>query len=187
MKTKIIFLATGLLLLSVTSWAQSFGIRSGVTLSTERAKALGVSVATKSKVGFMVGAFSNWEISQLFSIQSELNFTQMGSKVGDVKETLDYLALPILAKFNLGNLGIFTGPQTSFLIGGRAKEDGVTEGVASDFKMLDFSAVGGAEYTIAQKLVVGARYQLGLINTSDNKMGIKLSNRGAAFTLGYKF
>jgi hypothetical protein len=53
--------------------------------------------------------------------------------------------------------------------------------------MLDLSAVGGAEYVFAKKLVVSARYQLGLTNISDMGVAAKLINKGASFTLGYKF
>lgn len=187
MKTKLYLLVAGLILLSTTTWAQKFGVKAGINLSNEKASASGVSVSASNKVGFTVGAFADWEISQLFSIQSELNYSQMGAKVGSQKERLDYIAIPILAKFHLGELGIYAGPQASFLIGGKDQFQGQPIGVASQFKMLDFSAVGGAEYVLAQKVVVSARYQLGLINISDMGAAAKLINKGASFTLGYKF
>jgi hypothetical protein len=187
MKTKLYVLVAGFILLSTTTQAQKFGLRAGINLSNEKASAAGVSVRASSKVGFTVGAFADWEITNAFSIQSELNYSQMGAKVGSQKETLDYIAIPVLAKFRLGELGIYAGPQASFLVGGRDKFEGQTIGVASQFKMLDLSAVGGAEYVFAKKLVVSARYQLGLTNISDMGVAAKLINKGASFTLGYKF
>lgn len=187
MKTKFILIAAGMLLLSASTWAQTFGVRAGINLSNEKATASGVSASASSKVGFTVGAFADWEVSQAFSIQSELNYSQMGAKVGSLKETLDYIAIPVLAKFRAGGLGIYAGPQASFLVGGRDKYQGQTESVASDFKSLDFSAIGGAEYVFAEKVVLSARYQLGLVNTSDTGTGAKLINKGASFTIGYRF
>jgi opacity protein-like surface antigen len=97
MKTKLYVLVAGFILLSTTTWAQKFGLKAGINLSNEKASAAGVSVRASSKVGFTVGAFADWEITNAFSIQSELNYSQMGAKVGSQKETLDYIAIPVLA------------------------------------------------------------------------------------------
>lgn len=186
---KSIFIAVGLLIITSTTWAQTtFGTHAGINISNLKAKSGGATLSATAKVGLTFGAFAECTITDGFAIQPEVNFSQMGAKDGDLKETLNYISAPILAKFRLGGLGIYTGPQIGFLLSANDKLYGQTETVTSSYKTIDFSAVGGAEYNFGEKLVVSARYQLGLVNTfSDTTVGAKLVNNGGTITLGYKF
>jgi opacity protein-like surface antigen len=190
MKTKLYLLVAAGVLISVATFGQTkFGVHAGLNLSNEKVKASALTIAATAKIGLNVGASAEFNISDGFAVQTELNFSQMGAKVGDLKETLNFIAVPVLAKIKVGGLGIYAGPQIGFLLSANQKLYGQTENIISDLKRIDFSAIGGAEYTFAEKFVVSARYQLGLLNTySDTYSSVaKLVNNGANLTLGYKF
>jgi opacity protein-like surface antigen len=187
---KSIFIAVGLVILTATSWAQTkFGVHAGINLSNETVKASGVTLSGTTKIGLNVGVSAEFNISDGFAVQPELNFSQMGANVNDLKETLNFISVPVLAKIKLGGFGIYVGPQIGFLLSANTKLYGQTENIISDLKRIDFSAIGGAEYTFAEKFVVSARYQLGLLNTySDTYSSVaKLVNNGANLSVGYKF
>ncbi len=189
MKTKFYLLvAAGMIISGATFGQTKFGAHAGINISNERAKAGDVTVSATAKVGLTLGAFAEFNLSDVFAVQTEINFSQMGAKDGDLKENLNYISAPVLAKFRFGGLGIYAGPQIGFLLSANDKLDGERASVTSSFKTIDFSAIGGAEYTFAEKFILSARYQLGLANTlSDTSLGAKLVNNGATITLGYKF
>ncbi|SIQ09725.1 porin family protein [Chryseobacterium sp. RU33C] len=84
--------------------------------------------------------FANIPVSDKFSIQPELIFSQQGSKADynyrtssgkyritqhyDYSTTLNYLSLPVMAQYNiLPKLYVQAGPELGYLPGGRTKGD----------------------------------------------------------------
>lgn len=97
----------------------------------------------KLKVGFHVGVFANIPVAEKFSIQPELLFSQIGSKVeerftyvgstsgftssSEYKVNLNYLTLPVMVQYNiLPQLYVEAGPEFGYLLGGTAKGDDTT-------------------------------------------------------------
>jgi len=137
-----------------------------------------------SKTNFHAGMFLEIPLAKHLALQPEIlvyeggyywytpeKFDATGDNGNyDVNEELGYVSIPILLKYKVGGLGIYTGVQPDFLsftmrdIEGRgtsANEDDFRK----DYKKgMYVSGIGGIEYTFWFGLGVSARYQLGLTN-----------------------
>lgn len=174
----------------------SWGAKAGINFSN----AINIrNDINEGRTGINAGVFTDYSISTNFSIQSELNFSQIGWKEGEgtseSKFRLNYLALPILAKYGIANSGfsIYAGPQISMLINIRQTQNGNTTDPNNDggifgFYKAEFSGIVGSEFNIPQtNFLISARYQFGLsdIENVDDVKPIKLN--AATFTVGYRF
>ena len=176
MKTKLIFLATMLIFISVSSFSQglTFGIKGGATLN----KLTGKSFKEEFSFGYHVGAFATLGMGGKLSLQPEVLFSQLTTdtasnfsavsqnlgfnKVKDVK--LKYLSIPILLNYNLSNLfALQVGPQYAILID---QDKNLTQNGKEAFKTGDFSMVGGLQLKLVKFRVYG-RYVIGLSDISD--------------------
>lgn len=215
MKNAIV--AFSALLLSLTTLAQKaketttdgklqFGIKAGVNIAQMHSKDADGSSNSKSIVGPNAGIFARFGLSKSFGIQPELTYSQLGGKQSSEegsakytdKITLNYLTLPVLAKYTIATSGfsVYAGPQVGFFLSGKDKEtisgtgtplDGSTE--TKPKAKTDFAGVFGLEYEIpATKLNVSARYQLGLANVAkDAEPNSSVKLRAFTFTVGYRF
>ncbi|MBK6265285.1 PorT family protein [Marivirga sp. S37H4] len=129
------------------------------------------------KVGFTAGLFYRGYVSDVFSIQPEINYTQKGSTFtydnffadGEVRGYLDYVEVPVIFNFHLTeNFHLGAGPYIATLVSARAKAvdddgpfDGEEEFDRDNFTTFDYglSADAGLDFV---NLTVGARYNLGL-------------------------
>lgn len=155
------------------------------------------------KTGITGGVGATYTISKLWFIQTEINYQNMGggrdksgliSLQGYDKYILHYASLPVLLKLKIpgSGLGIFTGPQYSYLINNRLKNSSGYFIESNRLLKSDFSGVIGAEYYFPLKdgnqIGLSGRYQFGFNNIGDfggNEIYIK--NRGFALTIGYRF
>jgi hypothetical protein len=139
---KKLFLGLGLVA-GTCAFAQtspSFGLKAGLNVSSISDD--GYEDA-KSKAGFYGGVFMNAPLSEQFSIQPEVLYSQMGAKVtgtnsytvGSVTTTdknsaslnLDYIAVPVMFQFHATpNFYLEAGPEFGFLVGAKAKGDTTT-------------------------------------------------------------
>ncbi len=158
----------------------SFGVKGGLNMSNYTGDA-----DTDSKIGFFVGGFAEFKVTEKFAVQPELLFSALGAKDNDFDESLNanYILVPVMAKFYVTEkFNLEAGPQVGFLMS--AKIDG--EDVKDAFKSTDFAFNLGAGFDVTENLNVGLRYSLGLSNVSDfDGADIKTSNIGLG--LGYKF
>jgi hypothetical protein len=188
----------------------------------------------KSKIGFTIGAALNYSINDRISIQPELNFIQKGyqensssiwiedfdgqitsySNSSTTKNTLNYLEIPILAKYSFGGetkIYAVAGPSVGIGLGGKFKYDNETTESYDDFEetysnsgkgkikfgeasenyegddlfidnRIDFGIQVGAGILIAHKIILEARYGLGLSSLYDSEYEVK--NRVFQFTIG---
>lgn len=127
----------------------TFGVKGGLTASTisrsdDRYYEYGEhNDEDKLKVGFQAGVFVNIPVAEKFSIQPELLFNQLGSKVeeryyhyasnssfkhsSEYTVNLNYLALPVMVQYNiLPQLYVEAGPEFGYLLGGKVKGDDIT-------------------------------------------------------------
>ncbi len=150
-----------------------FGIKGGVNLSKIN--------NGKNKLGMAIGAYAEFKISDKFSIQPELLYSKQGAKFGSNKLKLNYINVPVLAKFSLINkISIEAGPQVGYLL---SKSEGTL--AKSNYKKLDLSAVIGLNYQISKTIGIGARYNLGLKDIT--KAPGKHKNKVFQFLLSYRF
>lgn len=156
---KLFLVASFLYLGLATVNAQSlkFGAKIGANFSTLD----GDGFNGDNLTSFHVGALAEINILENFSVQPELLYSSQGTKIGSEDLKLDYVSVPVLAKFYLisDKLSLEAGPQFSFLI---------SEDVPETFrtKTFDFAAAGGIGYNLTSFIFVQARYVVGLTDTS---------------------
>lgn len=157
---------------------------------------VGINIATqsikggdeKAKVGFQGGVGVNFHTGLSgFSIQPELNFiskgTSLKTSLGREHLNVNYLELPVLVKYSFGPVYLNVGPSLGLRLG-QANKEKVAYGA---MKKLDFGLQMGGGLAIPLgpgKVIIDARYVLGLTNTSAVK-GANIKNRGIALSAGY--
>lgn len=134
-----------------------------------------------ARYGFNVGLFGQVLASQTFAIQPELLYSTKGSKAfyegivdQTVKYNINYLDLPVLAVFKLGESAeIHVGPYASFLLNANISYSG--DIISGDdeidrdhLKSFDYGLVGGFGLNFGA-VQVGARYNYGLAKIADSE------------------
>ncbi|RYE31116.1 MAG: PorT family protein [Sphingobacteriaceae bacterium] len=197
-KLKLYFLGASMLL-AVNLFAQrsttrgvSYGIKAGINIANIAISPSDATVSQKSLVGFNAGVFAMIPVAESFGIQPELLYSGLGTEATtggvSVKIKLDYLTLPVLAKYQISGtgLGIYVGPQVGYMLSSKAKAGGIAADVDDSFKKADFSGIGGVDYALPLGLNLSARYQLGLVNIAKEASGDE-SAKNNAFTLSVGF
>jgi hypothetical protein len=207
------------------------GIRGGINLATYHqssgANVLGGALITQPQNMTLLTVGLPLEVSfgNSFALQAEFNFIQKGVKshfdlttsqgifVSDSKLTVNWVEIPVLAKFRFGSHqgfggGLFVGPSIGYGINGRSQfsftSTTPTTGrlnTNSDDMKLDFKNSGhsridltlnlGAEINFG-RFFLDTRYQLGLVDMQTNKnlsspSSVSVKTRGIALTVGYRF
>ena len=171
------------------------------------------SKGSEYKAGFAAGGFVNFGVSDNFSIQPELLYSQKGASQdgvsylsgttvktdGTAKTTLGYLDVPIMFRYNIGQDGkgffIEVGPQGSFVLHQRSfVEDGGGSQVGSSNTSTDqlnkvvVGYVGGLGYQITSGLQLGLRYTGDLSQVAkDGNGNANIHNSVFQFQVGYAF
>ncbi|SEG41025.1 porin family protein [Flavobacterium urumqiense] len=171
----------------------SFGVKGGLNVSSiTNANQDGVN--SKSLIGFHVGFFAEFMISDKFAIQPELLYSAQGVKLesggdnGDLK--LDYINIPVMAKYYVANtFSLEFGPQIGFLVSAKAKSGGVSEDIKDEIQSTDVSLGFGASYYFAERFMFGARYNLGLSRIQKDLFPGEAECKNSVFqiSVGYKF
>jgi hypothetical protein len=133
-----------------------------------------------ARYGFNIGFFGQVLASETFALQPELLFSTKGSKAvydGIVEQTvkynLNYLDLPVLAVFKLGESAeIHVGPYASYLLNANISYSGdIVNGddeIDKDhLNSFDYGLVGGFGLNFGA-IQVGARYNYGLGKIADS-------------------
>lgn len=179
--------------------AVAFGIKAGFNIANVTVKSSGLTVTPSSLFGATGGFFANIPVGTGgFGIQPELLYSMMGYKIsssitgGNVDGTanLNYLSIPVLAKYNINKpgFGVYAGPQLGILMSAKAKSGSVSEDIKDQVKSTDMSAVVGLEYGLEMGLNFSTRYQIGLSNIDkDPASGTSTKNNAFTFTIGYQF
>jgi hypothetical protein len=168
-----------------------FGIKGGLNITTYSG---GDYWDANSLVGFQVGGFAEIKIIERLAIQPEILFSTQGASLdtsfGDIDEKLNYINIPVLAKFYITKqFTVEGGPQLGFLVS--AKQEG--HDVKDDFKSVDTGFNFGAGYNFTDNVSVNLRYTVGLSNVLDYEVDDadeyfdSPKNSVLALTLGYKF
>lgn len=138
------------------------------------------SKGSEYKAGFAAGGFLNFGLSDVFSVQPELLYSQKGASIDNFqgssgntnatfKSTLGYLDVPIMLRFTAGDDGkgpfFEAGPQGSFVLHNRdfTQTGGTnTQSTANtstdDLNKVVVGYVAGIGYQITSGLSLGIRY-----------------------------
>ena len=142
--------------------AQSFkaGLRFGIVGS----QVDGDTYEGFDKAGITAGLFVNRKLSDLFSLQLEMNYIQKGSrKPLDDNNTfylmrVNYIEVPLLLQWHAGkSINIFAGPSFAVLLNSH-EETEYGEFKGPDFKKNEIAARVGISYKLSEKWAVEGRY-----------------------------
>ncbi|MFL9836355.1 porin family protein [Flavobacterium sp. ST-75] len=189
---KILLSAVALMAFGFASEAQDikFGAKAGLNIADFG----GDAETSGSRTGFHVGAVAEFKLTEQFSIQPELLYSMQGAKfetvdgltVVEEDMKLDYINVPIMAKYYLfEGFSIQAGPQIGFLMSAKAED----EDVKDSFKSIDFALNGGVGYELTMGVFFQARYSAGLADINDfgGDEAIKINNNVISVSVGYKF
>jgi opacity protein-like surface antigen len=183
----------------------SFGIKAGGNVSnTSNSKEISDD-GTDNRYGFNVGAVVNIGLSEKFSIQSEVVYSQQGFTtssdfdldifdIGDIVWRFDYINIPVMASYEVvKGLTIQAGPQVGFNINAEVYNSDIDLGddfdLSESTNTVDFGAGLGAQYELDFGLFFQARYVWGFSNyiDSNDADGETYSNRVGNISVGYFF
>jgi hypothetical protein len=215
-------LAVLFLTITILSFAQvKYGLAAGGNISTLKGDAVkslnNVFDLTKgvadqqSNPGFTARASAELPVSEIFSIEPGLSFSQKGYvlkgnftsgflKLLNTKANLDvnsnYIGLDALAKIKpVAGFSIKFGPQVNYLVNSNVDISTSVFGfslhnesidLTGDMKKIDAGLSGGLEYEFGNGITVSGYYTHGL-SPVDKNSNFKAYNRSAGITLGYKF
>ena len=157
-------------------------------------------------MGFGAGAFLNFSLSDILSVQPEVNFMQKGvteTEEGyNVNIKLDYVEIPVLLRFNIPMEGsispyLMLGPSIAFKAGCTigSGDSGTTvdvdcEEAELEVSSMDFGGVlaAGLGFDAGPgQVFVGARYYAGFMTVDDSGQDADVKNKGFFFSGGYSF
>ena len=207
---KKLFLGAAIAMSSLT-FAQQFGIKGGMNVSSLSEDS---ELSDQgSKIGFNAGVFMNAPIAENFSIQPELIYNNLGSKVYlsevDVNGTtyrneyarhLDYITVPVMFQYNATpNFYLEAGPEFGLLVSAKDKlkstENGTTQNVSTndlntdDFNKFNFGVGLGAGYYFTPNIGLTARYVAGFTDIAKDRADNSDAVKNNVFQVGlaYKF
>ncbi len=156
-----------------------------------------------SRMGLAVGGYLSVPVAPSFSIQPELLYSMKGASDSfagvDVTLKLDYLEIPVLAKYTFGLPGapvkpsIFAGPALGLKLSSKVKVEGFGESEEEDLedvKDTDFGLVFGAGLAFnlgSNSVGVDVRYNLGLTSIDDTGEGFDVKNNVISLMVSFGF
>lgn len=185
-----------------------FGTKFGLNIST----LAGNIQNTKNKLDFHAGLFAEIEVSDIFSVQPEILYSNQGTKAEEnyidpmrklevnLTQDLSYLYIPIMAKLYIfEDFYLEAGPQIGFLLNaeqvaevsgtyyGKVINDSETVDNKENLNSKDFGANIGLGMNITKRIGASARYTAGLSNIDNETRGSEINNRNLAVSLLYNF
>jgi hypothetical protein len=200
MKKFIIAAAVGVFgVLSVQAQEIDFGVKVGANF----AKLQGDDIEdANGRTGIHVGLTGEYMFGESFGLQVEAVYSQQGLQIDatdfspEAKLKLDYINVPVLAKFYLAQSGfsIEAGPQIGFLVSDKLEVGGENVDEELNAETIDLSAGGGLAYkfkegSTLEGLSLTTRYMIGLSNVykDDQAFGDDITNSNFQISIGYKF
>src|SRR5665647_313100 len=218
MKKKILLIIS--VVVTTFSFAQTqakYGIRAGITSTSMSGNAIDNfnnlldfskgNITTKDQTGFFAGTYVIIPVSENFSIEPAVYYSQKGYELNgalnlkgldflgaNAKAVLQsqYIDVPVMLKDNFNGLQIFAGPQFSYLVKSNLKTTASILGInllnhttdaTSQFNRWDAGLTGGIGYQFANGMNIMASYDYGLTKVDANN-NVKAYNRGIKLGIG---
>jgi len=162
-----------ILLTTTASVAAAQNVRFGVKAGPSYTKFRGVDPAQLSsasnayRLGFHAGVLAEVKVTDTFSVQPELLYSQKGAKnklVSEIYDVFSYLDLPIVVKARLGETGFFLegGPQFGYLLRATSTFMDYSYNVRDSYEKVDVGYAAGLGYQLASGPLLGFRFNGGL-------------------------
>jgi hypothetical protein len=168
-----------------TSSSSNVGIKGGYSLAAVNYDGTG---ETGQRHGFHIGVYGESFISESFSIQPELMYSQQGYEIKDANGTftqkLDYINLPLMLKaYPSKNFFLEAGPQIGLAISNKEAYEGLFNSSQQyDPNNFDWGMNFGGGFKTDSGISLGVRYHLGLGDLYDTN---RAHNRVWQFSVGF--
>lgn len=190
-KLLVLICVVGLSSVYAQAQTSSFGVKGGLNYST-----FNNTDNVEYKAGALAGAFVNIQIpNSPVQIQPEVLFAQYGANIedSDAKWKINYIQIPVLAKFWFGDPAastkpnVFFGPYLGFNVDSEIENPDFSVDTDDFFESTDAGVVVGAGVDVSQ-VSIGLRYTAGLTNVVANEDFEDNQKNGAfALTVGFGF
>jgi len=147
----------------------SFGVKAGPSYTKFRGvdPAQLSSASNAYRLGFHAGVLAEVKVTDKFSVQPELLYSQKGAKnklVSEIYDVFSYLDLPIVVKARLGETGFFLegGPQFGYLLRATSTFRNYSYNVRDSYEKVDVGYAAGLGYQLASGPLLGFRFNGGL-------------------------
>lgn len=172
---------------TVQSQEVRFGAKIGINIASLGGDSTG-NLSLGAVTAFHLGGLAEISLSEKFALQPELLYSFEGfdnSAIGNsYTMKLDYIRVPVLAKYYIiDNLSAEAGPTFGVLVS--AKADDVD--VKDSFKSFDTALSLGASYSLDMGVFFSLRYNLGLLDISDDGSSLKNQMNVFQVSAGYMF
>lgn len=178
----------------------SFGLKGGLNI----ADLTNTEFDTDTRTGFMGGVSLDINLPAVpFGIESGVYYSQKGTsysnEIGTGTIKLDYLEVPVLARFNLGMPGpvtphVLAGPYLGFNVNseieGSDGESSVSSDISDEIVSTDFGLLFGAgvDFNLGMTaLNAQIRYGLGLTNVFEDDVDDDIKNGVFSIAVGVRF
>lgn len=161
---KLAFLALGSSLLLTGAAHAQLGVRVGGSAATftKGARVSDENPATRRRAGYQIGLYYQVPLTAHVALVPEVQFSRErfhvnyvslpplgaqyyeGPPRSEYAQSLSYVNLPILLRASLGAFYLEAGPQFSLLVGGRAKDDHIENGIS--YNHLSINAAATDQY-----------------------------------------
>ncbi len=191
----------------------NFGVKGGLNVAGYHGKDTGEGDPLYT---YHLGAIAEVKLTDKFSVQPELVFSATGAKnhqdfqvkTLDISRKVNYLSVPILAKYYaFQGLALELGPQFRYAVSRttnsghiseelkkvgfpQPKIDAISKQIDKPYNKFDFATAVGLSYELPVGLFVSARYLYSFINYPkkvEGKKQIDAKPQVLQFSLGYKF
>lgn len=191
MKKILLTLITIIAINAATSAQIRFGVKGGINLANVSKIEQGVSYVTSSNLAFHVGIVLDSPLSENFSIQPALLFSQKGFIFNDSRDiyelTSNYIEVPVNFLYHVTDaLTVGAGPYLGYALSASGKETSRGKSQTIDFdlaKRIDYGINITAGYEVIAGLVISANYSLGLANFGINAPSTSIKNNVIGFSL----
>jgi hypothetical protein len=178
-----------------------FGVKAGINYANLNFDGDDANVNFDQRIGFVGGLFMVWPASSKGALQIEALYSQKGTSIdnedGKGALKIDYLDIPVLARFSSGpanktSFHVFGGPSLGFKMRANATGDFTDDGsddqdIGDDVETFDFGMVVGAGVDFG-KMTLDARQSWGLSNiVKDPDDDEKVKTRTFSVMLGIRF
>ena len=185
--------------------AQYIGITAGYNYATLKGE-MAADATISAYHGYYAGVTLEFPLSNLFSAQAECIYNRRGAKITTAQYgkgilDLDYLSVPILARFNIGKgINLHVGPQLEYRIANPNfyfdATDPVTRVKQESIDVVDGAMTLGVGYTTDTGWVFQIRWVQGVTNIFENNASLTtigfsnnydFKNRTLSLGVGYVF
>lgn len=199
--TRRVLIVVVMVMAAITAWGQEnqqedrrfgYGLRAGVNLSDI------TDPGCKMVVRTHIGAMVSYRMSDFFSLGAEMLYTGGGTSMylsipsegitDDVHLNLNYISIPILAKFRISNrLSLHSGIEADFAVMSKINYRGEKIESPLETNIASLSVPMGVTYDFSHGITATFRYNLGvtdIFSISDYK---NIRNSICMFSVGYMF